>query len=158
TSLALAMLLLCVGAAMVFALTARTIDFGGLRQILGSVLFFAVWPIYGYCVAQVVVLFCRKTVYAVIISAMVAMVALRVWLPSLLCRGMSGWQVWLPPLAMLATTRGLMRAWAGGRIKDRRPLAGVAGVGAGIFVLAGLTFAYRAWEIPDVGAPLDRAA
>ena len=80
------------------------------------------------------------------------------WLPSLLCRGMGGWQLWLAPVAMLIATRLLIRAWTGGRIKERRPLAALIGFAAVGVVWAGANFAYRAWEIPDVGEPVDREA
>ena len=133
-------------------------EFGALQQLMGPALFFGVWLVYGFCIAQVFVLLCRKMAYAVIISGLVSSAALALWLPTLLCRGMHGWQLWLPPLAMLMATRSLMRAWAAGRIKERKPLAALVGVGAAGFVWALVNFGYRAWEIPDPGEPLDRAA
>src|SRR5207245_348514 len=83
---------------------------------------------------------------------------LGLWLTSLLCRGMSGWQLWLPPLVMLLATRMLVRAWAGGRIKERKPLAALIGFALAALFWIALNFAYRAWEIPEVGEPLDRQA
>jgi hypothetical protein len=134
-------------------------DFGTLRQLLGPVLFFAVWLMYGFSVSQVFVLFCRKAVLAVLLSVLVAVAALVPWIPSLLCGSLSGWQVWLTPLALLATTRVLVRAWAGGWIKERRPLLGMAGVAGMALAWAGVNFAWVAWTVPAVGEePLDRMA
>jgi hypothetical protein len=133
-------------------------EFGTLRQLLGPVLFFGVWLVYGFCAGQLCVLLCRKTVMAVMLGALVALAAVGLWLPSLLCLGMSGWQVWVPPLVALAATRALLRAWAGGRIKERKPLTALAGFGLAALAWAALVFAFRAWDIPDLGEPVDRAA
>lgn len=133
-------------------------EFGTLRQILGPALFFGVWLVYGFGAGQVCVLLCRKNVLAVLVGGLVAAAALVLWLPSVLCLGMSGWQLWVPPLVALAATRSLMRAWAGGRIKERRPLVALAGFGLATLAWAAVVFAGRAWEIPDVGEPLDRLA
>jgi hypothetical protein len=133
-------------------------EFGTLKELMGPPLFFGVWLVYGFCTAQVLVLFCRKNVLAVLLSALVCGGALALWLPSVLCRGMNGWQIWLPPLAMLAATWCLMRAWAGGRIKERRPLAAMTAISVAAVAWIGLNLGWRAWEIPDPGEPLDREA
>lgn len=131
-------------------------DFGTLRDELGPLLFFGMWLIYGFCVGQVFVLLCRKNILAVLISAVVSGAAVGIWLPSLLCRGMNGWQVWLPPIVMLAGTWFLIRSWAAGRIKERRPMAFLIGVGAMGLAWLGMQLAYRTWSIPNVGEPMDR--
>jgi hypothetical protein len=133
-------------------------DFGNLREIMGPVLFFGMWLVYGFCIGQVFVLLCRKSVLAALLSGLVTAGALGVWLPTVLCLGMSGWQVLLPPLAMLLATRFLIRPWAAGRIKERRPIAALIGIGLLSLAWAGLVFSRRAWEIPDVGEPMDRSA
>lgn len=132
-------------------------SFGTLRDELGSALFFGIWLIYGFCVGQVFVLLCRKNILAVLLSAVVSAAAVGIWLPSLLCRGMNGWQVWLPPIVMLASTWFLIRAWAAGRIKERRPMTLLIGVGLAGLAWLGMHLAFRAWSIPDVGEPMDRA-
>jgi hypothetical protein len=137
---------------------AARFDLGTVPEIMGYFQFFGLWLAYGFAVAQLIVLFCRKTVYAVILSAMVSAAAIGLWAPSLLGRGMSGWQAWAAPLAMLLTTRALMRAWAGGRIKERKPLAALIGVGLALLAWAGVNFGYLAWHIPDTAEPLDRLA
>jgi len=133
-------------------------NFGTLPEIVGYVQFFGLWLAYGFAVAQLIVLLCRKTVYAVILSGMVSAGAMALWVPSLLCRGMSGWQVWVAPLALLLATRVLIRAWAGGRLKERKPLAALLGVGLALLAWAGVNFGYRAWHIPNLPEPLDRLA
>jgi hypothetical protein len=133
-------------------------DFGRLPGIIGPVSFFGIWLVYGFCLGQVFVLFCRKSVLAVLLASLVSAAALGLWLPTLLCRGMMGWQAWLAPLAMLVATRLAVRAWVGGRIKERRPLALMIGFGAAGLVWAVLNYGFRAWEIADVGEPMDRKA
>jgi hypothetical protein len=132
--------------------------FGTLQHLFGPALFFGVWLAYGFAAGQLLVLYCRKAVLAVLLSVLVAFGALAAWMPSLLCGGLGRWQLWLAPLAALAATRLLFRAWAGGRIKERRPVAAMVGVALGLFVWAAGTFAFRAWEIPEVGEPVDREA
>src|SRR5262249_30455163 len=83
-------------------------EFGALQKILGPVLFFGVWLVYGFCVGQVFVLYCRKNILAVLLSTLVCLGLFALWLPSLLCRGMNGWHLWLPPLLLLAATRLLV--------------------------------------------------
>jgi hypothetical protein len=51
-----------------------------------------------------------------------------------------------------------MRAWTAGRIKERRPLAGLVALGLGLLAWLGLHYGIRAWEIPNVGEPIDRVA
>jgi hypothetical protein len=132
--------------------------FGTLPVLMGPVVFSGIWVAYGFTVAQVFVLLCRKALLAVILSALVGAAAVGLWLPSLLCGGMGGWQVWVPPLVLLVATRCLVRAWAGGRIKERKPLAALVGFGLAALAWAVLNHGLRAWVIPDVGAPLDREA
>jgi hypothetical protein len=131
--------------------------FGTLRELLGPVLFFGIWLAYGFCAGQVFVWLCRKSILAVLLASMAGAAALSLWLPSLLCRGMNGWQLWVLPVAMLVATRLLVRAWAAGRIKERRPMTALAGCAAVGLLWAGGNFGYRAWELPDVGAPVDPA-
>ncbi|MSQ94257.1 MAG: hypothetical protein EXR98_06835 [Gemmataceae bacterium] len=47
---------------------------------------------------------------------------------------------------------------AGGRIKERKPMIALIGFGSAGIVWALLNFGFRAWEVPDVGEPLDREA
>lgn len=133
-------------------------DWGTLPQLMGPVLFISIWLVYGFAAGQVLVWLCRKAVLAVLLAVLASGVAIALWLPSLLCGGMSGWQVWLTPVAMLIATRLLVRAWAGGRIKERKPLAALAGACLIALAWLGINLAYRAWELPLVEEPLDPAA
>ncbi len=146
-----------------FVLTPRNqagqvpLDFqlGTLREVLGPMVFFGVWLAYGFCSGQIVVWLCRKTILAVLLGLLAGGAALGLWLPSLLCRGMPGWPLWLPPLVILAATQLLIRAWAGGRIKERKPLAALIGCTTAVVAWVALNLGYRAVEVPNVGPPLD---
>jgi hypothetical protein len=131
---------------------------GSLRELMGPVLFFTIWLAYGFSTGQLIVWLCRKTILALLLSGMLSAGAIGLWMPSLLCRGMSGWQLWLPPVAILVAGHWLVRAWAGGRIKERKPALALIGLGAGVVAWVALNIGYRTWEIPDVGEPLDRTA
>jgi hypothetical protein len=129
-----------------------------LRQLMGPVAFYTIWLLCGFGTAQVVVWLCRKTILALLVSVLVAAALALVWLPSLLCGGMIGWQAWAPPLLLLAATRSLVRAWACGRITERKPMTALVSFGAAGLAWMALVFAYRAWQIPNVGEPIDVAA
>jgi hypothetical protein len=128
---------------------------GTLPELIGRSLFVGVWLVYGFCTGQVCVWLCRKNILALLISTLTAAGTLSLWLPSLLCGGMTGWPVWVPPLVMLLATWLLMRAWASGRIKERKPVLALASFAAGVMVLALLQYGQRAWECPDAGMPID---
>ena len=131
---------------------------GTLPQLMGPLLYVCVWLVYGFCTGQVIVWLCRKTIMALLLALLVSAGAVGVWLPSLLCRGMSGWQLWLAPLGMLAASRVLVRAWAGGRIKERKPFYALAGLGLAAVAWLGVNLGHRAWEVPDAGPPVDLKA
>lgn len=133
------------------------VDFqlGTLREVLGPLVFFGVWLVYGFCSGQVLVWLCRKTILAVLLGLLAGGAALGLWLPSLVCRGMSGWPVWVPPLIMLAATQLLVRAWAGGRIKERKPMTALIGCAVLALAWVAVNLGYRAIEVPDVGEPID---
>jgi hypothetical protein len=122
------------------------------------VLYVGVWLVYGFCTGQLIVWLCRKTILALLLSSLVSVGAVGVWLPSLLCGGMSGWQLWLAPLGMLAATRMLIRVWAGGRINERKPIYALVGLGLAAMAWFGVNLGYRAWEVPDAGEPVDLRA
>src|SRR5262249_61191975 len=126
---------------------------GTLPPSMGPSLFFGVWLVYGFCTGQVFVWLCRKSILALLVSFLVAASAIGVWLPSLFCGGMSGWQLWVPPLTMLLATWFLVRAWAGGRIKERQPLAALIGFGLAATVWGLLDFGFGAWCTSACGKP-----
>ena len=154
----LAALTTLVGAVLIQAARGGPLFHGTLRDLMGSTLFFGVFLFYGFSTAQVIVWLCRKTILALLVSFLVAVAALGFWLPSLLCGGMGGWQLWATPLAMLAATSYLMRAWAGGRIWERQPTAALVEFSTALAIWALINFGYRAWEVPNVGAPLNPLA
>ncbi len=131
--------------------------YGSMPRLMGPTLFFGVWLVYGFSCAQLFVWLCRKSILALLVSFLVAGGAIGLWMPSLLCGGMSGWQVWAPALTLLLATWCLMRAWSSGRIQERKPMAALIGFGSVGVVWALLNFGVRAWQVPDIGPPLDPA-
>lgn len=131
---------------------------GTLVSRMGGVLFFTAWLAVGYCAGLVVVWLCRKNILAVLVSVLVASAAMSLWLPSLLAGGTWGWQLWLVPLLAIVASRLLVRAWAGGRIKERRPALALTGFASAVVAWALICYAWRAWELPDVGNPVDAVA
>jgi hypothetical protein len=131
---------------------------GPLHELMGTMLFLGVWLAYGFAVGQIVVWLCRKNILALLLSLLIATGAIGLWMPSMIAGGMNGWQLWLTPVFLLLASWCLLRAWAGGRIQERRPRLALVGFAAAALMWAFAVFAYRVWEIPDVGPPLDQAA
>lgn len=132
-------------------------EFGTLRTLLGPVAFFGVWLVYGFWSGQLFVWLCRKMLLALALSTVVGLGAILVWLPPLLAGGTLGWQMWLAPLTIPIAAMLVLRAWAGGRIKERRPLLLLIAFAVGNLLWLGANYAYRAWEFPGGEEPLDRA-
>jgi hypothetical protein len=131
---------------------------GSLSRLLGPTLFLGIWLAYGFCSAQIVVWLCRKTILALLVSLLVAAGSLLAWLPSLLCGGMQSWPVWAPPIGMMVASWCLMRAWASGRLRERKPLWALVGfISVGVLWLL-LIFGYRAFHVTNVGMPIDPLA
>ncbi len=137
---------------------ASRFSLGTLPQLMGPVLYCGIWLVHGFCTGQIIVWLCRKTILALLLSLLVSAAAVGVWLPSLLCRGMSGWQLWLIPLGMLAASRLLIRVWAGGRIKERKASYLLVGLSLAALAWFGGNLGYRAWEVHDAGEPVDLLA
>lgn len=131
---------------------------GTFYGLFGPLLFLGIWLFYGFCTGQLIVWLCRKNILALLISTMTAVTAIGMWLPAIVCGGLSGWQMWVPPLTMLIATCVLVRAWAGGRIWERKPMAALVGYGAAILFWALVVSGYRAIEVPGVHEPLDTTA
>jgi hypothetical protein len=131
---------------------------GPLFDLLGPIAFFGIWPAYGFGVGQIVVWLCRKNILALLLSLLVAAGAIGLWLPSMIAGGMTGWQLWLTPAILIFAGWALVRAWAGGRITERKPVFALVGFISAALAWALVVFAHRAWEIPDVGPPIDVAA
>ena len=131
---------------------------GPLFDLFGPISFIGVWLAYGFCAGQLVVWLCRKNILALLLSVLIAAGAIGLWLPSVTAGGMAGWQTWFTPAILIVAGWSLVRAWAGGRIMERRPVLALVGFVSAALAWALVVFAYRAWEIPDVGSPIDVAA
>lgn len=122
---------------------------------MGLATFLGIWLVYGFCLGQAFVWFFRKTILAILLTFLTAGAAVLLWVPSLMCGGMAGWQVWLPPVLLLVAGWRLVRFWAGGCLSERKHVWEFVGFCAATLAWAGLYFGYRAWEIPNVGPQID---
>jgi hypothetical protein len=106
---------------------------------------------YGFAFGHLCGIVFRKAVVAAGVAVLLGGTAAALWLPSLLAGGVTHWQLWLPPVLVLATARLLMRGWA----SERQTTPGAAGTLAAGGVVAALALAaglgYRATEVPDEG-------
>ncbi len=109
-----------------------------------------VWPLYGLAFGHLAGLLFRKTIVALGVGLLVAAPLAAFWLPSLVTGGVHGWQLWPLPLAVLVTTRFLVRPWAADRLATLRPLGTVAGLAVAGLAFLGFALAWRVAEIPVV--------
>jgi hypothetical protein len=121
------------------------------RDILPYLL---VWPAYGFAFGHFAGILFRKTIVAVGVGMLVAAPFAAFWLPSLVTGGVHGWQLWPVPLAVLASTRLLVRPWSADRLGTARPLATVGGVACASIAFLVFGLAWRALEVP-VTAEID---
>lgn len=104
---------------------------------------------YGFAAGCLCGMLFRKTVVAAGVAGMVGGTAAALWLPSLLAGGVSNWQVWLPPVLILATARVLARPWAADRLATRGPLATLGGGAVVVLLVMAAGIGYRVVEVPD---------
>jgi hypothetical protein len=127
------------------AVQLRTATVGGIYLVL--------WLVYGFAIGQFCARVARKPVVAAFVSLLLCPVAV-IWWPSLVCGGLSVWQVFAAPLVLLAATRLTLWEWVAGG-----PHAGWSPTLIGSAALSALCLAggveYRVWQIPNVGGPLD---
>ena len=126
---------------------------GPLFDLMGPTLFFGIWLAYGFGVGQIVVWLCRKNILALLLSTLIAAGTITLWLPPMIAGGMNGWQLWATPAILLLAGWCLVRAWAGGRMQERRPLLALAG-----FVAAAAAWAARRLRLSGVGESRRRSA
>src|SRR5262249_48898921 len=129
-----------------------------LTELVPPGLFLSVWLCYGFAFGALCGLLFRKALVALVSALGGSVLALSIWLPSLLGKGLHAWQVAGPPLVALAVTFALSRLWATGRLLSWA----TAGRLAIAFVVATLWSAgglwYRIVEVPDVPEPTELAA
>ncbi|MFO0806076.1 MAG: hypothetical protein U0791_23475, partial [Gemmataceae bacterium] len=114
--------------------------------------------IYGFVAGHLCGLLFKKTVVAAGVAGVVGGSLAAFWMPSLLSGGTLGWQLWLPPVAVLATEGLLMRAWSSERLPTRRPMRTLAaGLACAIACLAA-GLGWRVLEVPDAPGAEDDIA
>jgi hypothetical protein len=139
-------------------LVASTLGGRDLARAVPLFVFFAGPVVTGLAVGHLVGLLFRKALVALVVAVGLSVLLVAVWWPSMIAGGLSAWQVFAPPLALLAGARLLLPLWAGDRLQTP---GGAARVGAAAVIASGLIAAglwYRAAELPDVEEPADLAA
>jgi hypothetical protein len=104
---------------------------------------------YGFAAGHLCGLLFRKLVVASGVAGIVGGTGAVAWGPSLLAGGTWAWQLWLPPVLLLATARVLVHPWATDRLAARGPLARLAAGGLASAAALGAGLAYRVLEVPD---------
>lgn len=93
---------------------------------LGVLIFGAVWPVYGFSIAQFTALLFRKTVVAAVVAVIVGGSVLALWLPTLIVGELGYGQLLLPPALLLLATRFAVWPWIAGRLHTVRPKLALA--------------------------------
>lgn len=123
---------------------------GVIAAIGPAVLFYLlVGPIYGWVFGLFCGMLFKKPVVAAATAILLAGTTASLWMPSILSGGLHGWQVFLPPLAVLFTSRLLARAWANDRIGTRRGIRTIAVGSVAALGLLAAGIGYRAVEIEE---------
>jgi ABC-type transport system involved in multi-copper enzyme maturation permease subunit len=118
-------------------------------------LFFTLWLVYGFAAGCLFGLLFRHGLAAGVFALFVSSLAAALWIPSLLGGGLHAWQVFVPPMLLLASTLLLMRPWAAGRIASLTTALRLTPflVLAALWIAGGLW--YRVLEIPNVPSKFD---
>jgi hypothetical protein len=111
--------------------------------------------VYGFTIGQFYALLWRKSIVAVVLALAIAPAFALVWLPSLVFGGLHGWQVFVPPIVLLAATRLVMWAWSSTGLAVRRPIVTLASCGLLSLLWIAGALCYRILEVPNVGQSFD---
>ena len=120
----------------------RNLGSAGWKYLLAPIAF-------GFAFGHLCSILIRKAVVATGVAGLLGGTAVALWVPSLLAGGVWYWQVFLPPLAILATACALLRPWATDRVATLRAISVVALGGTTAVVLMAGGIAYRMVEVPD---------
>jgi hypothetical protein len=116
-------------------------------------LFVVLWLVYGFGIGQFCARVSRKPVIAAFVSLLLCPVAV-IWWPSLVCGGLSAWQVLAAPLVLLVATRLALWEWVvGGHHGFRSPILLGSAALAALCLAGGIE--YRVWQVPNLGEPFD---
>lgn len=120
-------------------------------------LFLILWLIYGFACGQFFSICSKKPVVAGFLAVILAIATLDAWQPSIICGGVSWWQVLVTPMLLLLATRLALRAWTSGRLGSRAPVLQLVGLVLLAIAWIPLNVAARLLELPDIGEPFDVA-
>jgi ABC-type transport system involved in multi-copper enzyme maturation permease subunit len=104
--------------------------------------------IYGFAAGHICGLVFRKLVVACGVAGIVGAVCAALWGPSILAGGVKHWQLWLPPIAMLATGFLVLRAWVSERVPTRPAIIRLVAGSLGTVLILAIGISYRVLEIP----------
>jgi hypothetical protein len=159
----IALVFLLAGVVAHFAF--RSTREGTSAFLSGSLLTPQNWPLfiplgllYGFAIGQFYSLLWRKSIVAVVMALIVSPGFALLWLPSLVFGGLHVWQVFVPPLLLLAATRFVVWAWCSTGVANWRPAVTLASCGVLSLVWIGTMLCYRYLEVPSVDLSFDQAA
>lgn len=123
---------------------------GDLLRAVGPGPYLTMWVVYGFCFGQMASLLFRKTLVALFLGFGASLIAVSVWIPSLISGGMPTWHMFVIPGALLVCSRLLLWAWATDRLMAKRVLTAVCAVGViALFWIVGV-MCFRVIEAPPV--------
>src|SRR5262249_38731302 len=98
---------------------------GGAVLVRGNnfPVFLGLLVIHGFAVGMVYGLVAKRVIVALILGTATAGMVLALWLPSLICGGLSLWQVLLFPVVTIIAVRLVLWRWLSERLYGLRPLA-----------------------------------
>jgi hypothetical protein len=132
---------------------------GGIHwaRLLSPGTLFGLWLLYGFSIALTCTLAWRNSAAALFMSLVLSAAAGAVWVPSLLAGGLPAWQVFAPPVALLAVSRLLLRPWVSDRLYTTKPLAALTLTGVLTVAWVVACLAGRVASVSDLEEPAEAA-
>jgi ABC-type transport system involved in multi-copper enzyme maturation permease subunit len=107
-------------------------------------------PVYGFCFGHFAAMLFRKTLVAGAVGLMLGGIFAAFWVPSLFSGGIHAWQLWLPIVVLLVTTRLSVWAWTTNTLGTRRPITRLAVGLMATVVVTGFGLAWRVLEVEEI--------
>ena len=136
---------------------AQVFHSGLLGSLCPPPVFLATWLVYGFGTGCLCGLLFRSGLAAGVFALATAAFLSALWVPSMLGGGLNLWQVFGPPVFLLAASRLILRPWAAGRVASWTTAVRLAPCLVFALLWTAFGLGYRVWEIPEVAdkRPLD---